>query len=156
MDRVRTAKTDLEYYETASKFVASFRDGHTGYSTPSLFLADLGVYVDIYDGKVLIEQIVRSRLPIADYPFEIGDELVSLDGKPVELLIEELASQQSYSNPRTTRRAASATLAALSTEDGSPTQSAAKATGWPNSSPSLLATGARLRRGSRPSFGRPK
>jgi hypothetical protein len=106
MDRVRAAKTDIEYYETAAKFVATFRDGHTGYSAPSRFLADLGVYVDIYDDKVLIDQIVRSRLPIADYPFEIGDELVSLDGKPVEILIEELASQQSYSNPRTTRRAA--------------------------------------------------
>jgi len=106
IDRVRAAKTDIEYYETAAKFVATFRDGHTGFSTPSLFLADLGVYVDIYDETVLIEQIVRSRLPIADYPFQIGDELVSLDGKPVEMLMEELSSQQSYSNPRTTRRAA--------------------------------------------------
>jgi hypothetical protein len=53
-----------------------------------------------------VEQIVRSRLPVANYPFQVGDELVSLDGKPVEMLIEELASQQSYSNPRTTRRAA--------------------------------------------------
>jgi hypothetical protein len=102
VDRVRAAKTDIEYYETAAKFVATFRDGHTGYSTPSLFRADLGVYVDIYDDKVVIEQIVRSRLPVADYPFEVGDELVSLDGKPVEILIEELSSQQSYSNPRTT------------------------------------------------------
>src|SRR6187455_3238854 len=67
-DRIRAAKTDIEYYETAAKFVATFRDGHTGYSTPSLFLADLGVYVDIYDDKVLVEQIVRSRLPVANYP----------------------------------------------------------------------------------------
>jgi len=105
-DRVRAAKSDIEYFEIMSKFVATFRDGHTGYSTPSRFLADLGVYVDIYDGKVLIEQIVRSRVPVARYPFEVGDELVSLDGKPVEELIAELASQQSNSNPRATRRAA--------------------------------------------------
>lgn len=104
-DRVRAAKSDLEYYETAAKFVATFRDGHTGYTTPSRFVADLGVYVDIYDDKVLIDQIVRSRLPIADFPFQIGDELVSLDGKPVETIIGELGAQQSYSNPRTTRRA---------------------------------------------------
>src|SRR6188508_3267300 len=49
--------SDPRIYETAAKFVATFRDGHTGYSTPSLFLADLGVYVDIYDNKVLVEQI---------------------------------------------------------------------------------------------------
>jgi len=105
-DRVRAARSDIEYFEIMSMFVASFRDGHTGYSTPSRFIADLGIYVDIYDGKVLIEQIVRSRLPVSTYPFAIGDELVSMDGKPVEELITELASQQSYSNPRTTRRAA--------------------------------------------------
>jgi C-terminal processing protease CtpA/Prc len=105
-DRVRAARSDIEYFEIMSRFVASFRDGHTGYSIPSRFLADLGIYVDIYDGKVLIEQIVRSRLPQSTYPFAVGDELVSLDGKPVEELITELAAQQSYSNPRTTRRAA--------------------------------------------------
>jgi hypothetical protein len=105
-DRVRAAQSDIEYFEIMSRFVASFRDGHTGYSIPSRFLADLGIYVDIYDGKVLIEQIVRSRLPVSTYPFAVGDELVSMDGKPVEELITELASQQSYSNPRTTRRAA--------------------------------------------------
>ena len=104
-DQVRAAKSDLEYFEIASRFVGSFQDGHTGYSTPSRFRADLGFYVDIYDGKVLIETIVRSRLPVASYPFVIGDELVSLDGKPVEEILNELGPQQSYANPRTTRRA---------------------------------------------------
>jgi C-terminal processing protease CtpA/Prc len=105
-DQVRSAKSDIEYFEIVSRFVASFRDGHTGFSTPSRFVADLGVYVDIYDGKVLVEQIVRSRVPAERYPFEVGDELVSLDGKPVEEWITELGAQQSLSNPRTTRRAA--------------------------------------------------
>jgi C-terminal processing protease CtpA/Prc len=105
-DQVRAAKSDIEYFEIVSRFVASFRDGHTGFSTPSRFLADLGIYVDIYDGKVLIEQIVRSRVPADEYPFQVGDELVSLDGKPVEELITELGAQQSLSNPRTTRRSA--------------------------------------------------
>ena len=104
-DRVRAAKSDIEYFEIMSKYVASFRDGHTGYSAPSRFLANLGIFVDIFDGKVLIETINRTRYPVADYPFQMGDELVSLDGKPVEEIITELNSQQSYSNPRTTRRA---------------------------------------------------
>ena len=105
-DRVRAAKSDLEFFEIMAKFVASLRDGHTGYSAPSRFFADLGVYVDVYDGKVLIEQVVRSRYPLDRFPFEVGDELVSLDGVPVEQIIRELSTQQSYSNPRTTRRAA--------------------------------------------------
>src|SRR5262245_34516106 len=82
MDRVKSAKSDLEYFEICSQFVASFRDGHTGYSTPSRFIADLGVYVDIYEGKVLIDTIVRSRYPPATFPFQIGDELISVDGRP--------------------------------------------------------------------------
>lgn len=109
-DRVRAAKSDIEYFEIAAKFVASFRDGHTGFTTPSRFYKDLGLFTDIFDGKVLIESINRTRYPITEFPFVIGDELVSIDGKPVEEILTELASQQSYSNPRTTRRAAADAL----------------------------------------------
>jgi hypothetical protein len=105
-EQVRAAKSDIEYFEIVSKYVASFRDGHSGFVTPSRFRADLGIFVDIFDGKVLIEQISRGRYPQDAFPFEIGDELISIDGRPVEELMAELAAQQSYSNPRTTRRAA--------------------------------------------------
>ena len=106
MDQVKATKTDVEYFEVCSRFVASLQDGHTGFSTPSNFIADLGIYVDVFDNRILIETIVRTRYPAAQFPFQAGDELVSIDGKPVEEIISELEPQQSYSNPRTTRRAA--------------------------------------------------
>src|SRR5262249_27825994 len=61
---------------------------------------------DIYDGKVLIESITRSRLPLARYPFDIGDELVSVDGKDTETLIAQFAKYTAQSNPGGTRRRA--------------------------------------------------
>jgi hypothetical protein len=102
--RIRAAKSDLEYHEICHEWVAQLRDGHARRSLNSSFLADLGVYVDIYDGKVLIESIVRARYPVAQYPFEVGDELVSLDGKPVEEWITEFSKYRSMANPVTTRR----------------------------------------------------
>ena len=64
-DRVRAAKSDIEYFEIMSKYVASFRDGHTGYSAPSRFLANLGIFVDIFDGRCCLR---RSTAPVIQSP----------------------------------------------------------------------------------------
>jgi len=104
--RIKAAKNDLEYHEIAHEWVAQLRDGHSSRRLSSTFVADLGVYVDIAEGKVLIEGIVRSRYPVATFPFQIGDELVSLDGRPVDEIINELVKLRSLANPVTTRRAA--------------------------------------------------
>ena len=82
LDRVRAAKDDLEFFEIEAEYVASLNDTHSGFHMTSSFFATLGITVDIYDGKVLIDSINRTALLVADYPFAIGDELVSLDGKP--------------------------------------------------------------------------
>jgi hypothetical protein len=37
---------------------------------------------DIYDGRVLIDAINRTRLPAAQCPFAAGDEIVAIDGRP--------------------------------------------------------------------------
>ncbi len=78
---MRSAKDDLEYYEIASQYVAQLQDTHSTYRVPSSFVANLGITVDIYDGKVLIEQINRTLLPQAKFPFSVGDEVISVDGK---------------------------------------------------------------------------
>jgi len=46
--------------------------------------ADLGFMVYSYEGSILIDRIDRNRLPVDQFPFQIGDELVSLDGVDVE------------------------------------------------------------------------
>ncbi len=108
--RVRAAKSDLEYYEIASEYVASFQDGHSTYRLPSNFFADLGIAVDIYEGKVLLEAWNTAIYPRADFPFALGDELVSLDGKPVSELIDTFSKHRGFGNPRGARRLAAEQL----------------------------------------------
>ena len=79
--RVHATKDDLEFVDLCMEYVASLNDAHDGVNFQSTFRADLNIQVDIYDGRVLIDNINRSRLPAATYPFQIGDELVSVDGK---------------------------------------------------------------------------
>jgi hypothetical protein len=107
--RVRAARNDTEYFEIAMEFVTSLQDGHSGFQIPSNFRASLGLAVDIYDGKVLIEAI-SSRYPPAQFPFRVGDELVSIDGVPVNETLDRLMKLQSFGRARPTRRLAAAYL----------------------------------------------
>ena len=110
LERAARSKDDLEFYDVCIEYVASLRDSHDAYSLPSNFAATLNFTVDIYDGKVLIDWINRTRLRPAEYPFEVGDELVSVDGKPVDQLLDELAKYAVQANPRSMRRRAASRI----------------------------------------------
>lgn len=108
LDQIRRSRNDIEYLDILVRYVSSLRDSHSRYLVPSNFTALLGFTVDIYDGKVLIDSINPGLLPAARYPFQIGDELVSLDGKTAEQWIEELLPYSNLaSNPSGQRRSAS-------------------------------------------------
>ena len=104
LDRVARSADDLEFFEIALEYIASLDDTHSSFSMPSNFIASLGFAVDIYDDRVLIEAINRTRLPVQQYPFQIGDELISVDGRPVEELMADFSRFLKRANPRSTRR----------------------------------------------------
>jgi hypothetical protein len=104
ISRVESAKSDLEFFEICAEYVASLRDLHSGFYLPSDFLATIPIGADLYDGKALIDSITRGRLPAAIYPFEIGDEIVSVDGEPALAWVSRISRQQSFANERATRR----------------------------------------------------
>ena len=104
--RVRATKDDLEFVDLCMEYVASLNDAHDGVNFQSTFRADLNIRVDIYDGKVLIDNINRSRLSATAYPFQIGDELVSVDGKTPEEWISILSKYNASANASSTRRTA--------------------------------------------------
>jgi hypothetical protein len=106
LDRVAATTTDLDFYEVCVAYVASLNDTHDHFTLPSDFAARLPITADVYDGKVLIETINRTTLPQATYPFEIGDEIVSVDGKSVEQLLSDFAKYAAFANPIATRRLA--------------------------------------------------
>ncbi|MBA3975616.1 MAG: hypothetical protein C0504_15525, partial [Candidatus Solibacter sp.] len=102
--RVEAANSDLEFFEICAEYVASLRDLHSGFYLPSDYLASIPLGVDLYGGRPLIDSITRSALPLSKYPFEIGDELVSIDGEPALDWVARIARQQSFANERATRR----------------------------------------------------
>ena len=91
LERARQTKTDLEYLDLVAEYTASLQDIHSYYAVNSDFAADLHLYTDIYDGKVLIEQINRAYLPARTFDFAVGDEIVQFDGKPVAEVLRGIA-----------------------------------------------------------------
>jgi Peptidase family S41/Bacteroidetes, Peptidase, S41 family, N-terminal domain/PDZ domain len=106
LERVAKSKDDLEFYEICAEYVASLNDTHSSYRMPSGWSASLGIKVDSYEGSILIEAIDRTRLPVDQFPFQIGDELVSVDGVDVESWIRRLSKWVASSNPQHKRAVA--------------------------------------------------
>jgi hypothetical protein len=104
LDRAAKLTDDIEFADLLVEYVASLDDAHDSISFPSTWTASLGFSTDIYDGKVLIDSINRTRLPLATYPFVIGDELVSLDAKPVSEWLTRLRKYNIAANEGSTRR----------------------------------------------------
>lgn len=105
---------DLDFQEALIEYVASLNDAHDLIAFPTTFTVSLPMSVDIYDGKVLIDAINRTLLPEAQFPFVVGDELVSLDGRPVQELIAAFRKYAISANQRSTDRIAANRLVARS------------------------------------------
>ena len=101
---------DLDFQEVLIDYVASLNDAHDYIAFPTLFSASLGLSVDIYDGKVLIDAINRTTLPASQYPFVVGDEVVSVDKQPVEVLIRSFRKYAIAANQRSTDRTAASRI----------------------------------------------
>jgi hypothetical protein len=102
---------DLDFQEALIDYVASLNDAHDYIAFPTTFRASLGMSLDIYDGKVLIDAINRTTLPIAQFPFVIGDELISIDGRPAQDVIASFRKYSISANPRSTDRVAAGQIA---------------------------------------------
>jgi hypothetical protein len=106
LDRVAKTTTDLDFYEICVEYVASLNDTHDHYTLTSDFSAALGFTTDVYDGVLLIDTINRTLLPAASYPFAIGDQLVSIDGRDVLPLLDEYSKYAAYANTIAAHRVA--------------------------------------------------
>ena len=110
LQRVAQTNSDLDFYELCVEYVANLNDTHDAFFLPSDFVASLGFTVDIYDGAVVIDTINRTRLPQSAFPFGVGDELVSVDGKDVAQLLDAFSKYARQGNPRSSRRIAAARI----------------------------------------------
>ncbi len=105
---------DLDFQEALIEYVASLNDAHDLIAFPTTFSASLPMSVDIYEGKVLIDGINRTLLPSAQFPFAIGDEVVSFDGRPVQEVIQSFRKYAISANQRSTDRIAASRLVSRS------------------------------------------
>jgi hypothetical protein len=110
LDKVAQTKTDLDFYEVCVSYVASLNDTHDQFSLPSDFIARLGFTADVYDGVLLIDSINRTQLPAKDFPFTTGDQLLSVDGRDVSLLLQDFAPYSAWANPIAAKRIAASEI----------------------------------------------
>jgi hypothetical protein len=104
LTKAANTQDDLDFYELCVSYVASLNDAHDVFLLPSDFQAYLGFDVDIYDGKTIIEFIDRTQLSSRDFPFQVGDELVSVDGVATQDLIQQFTKYAIAGNPLSTSR----------------------------------------------------
>lgn len=102
--KVEATKNDIEFMEVLNDYTSSLDDAHVSIGFPSTFRASLGFTVDLFEGKPLIDSISRATLPVARFGAQIGDELISIDGKPAATAIAELRKYYPAANPRSTNR----------------------------------------------------
>jgi hypothetical protein len=81
---------DTGFYDLLSAFLSELKDAHVGHFRPSASSSKLGFEVTRVEAKAIITAIDPKLLPKDRFPFAVGDELVALDGRPVERLVQEL------------------------------------------------------------------
>ncbi len=109
-EKVRAVKSDAEFYRILSQFIAELKDGHVSPIIPSTYRAGLGFISDYIEGKVLIEDVNRLRLPEVLFPFKKGDQLISVGGVPVEQIMEEIKRVSHTGNEASSNRIAAARI----------------------------------------------
>jgi hypothetical protein len=88
--KIAAAKGDAEFYQLLARFLSTLKDAHVSSEVPSTYKATLGFTVDRIQGKVLIDNIDRLKLPEQLFPFQKGDQLLSIDNVPVERIVADL------------------------------------------------------------------
>lgn len=82
------------YQRSVRQFFQSTKDYHVGVIFWSTEWASLPFRVYGAGGKYYITFIDRARLPSRSFPFQIGDELVTFDGRPTAEVVQELREKE--------------------------------------------------------------
>ncbi|MCX5796220.1 MAG: protease-like activity factor CPAF [Elusimicrobia bacterium] len=82
-----------EFQDLLASLVASMRDYHVSISFDSTERARLPFLVTGAEGKYFLAYIDREQLPEANFPFQLGDEVVTFDGKPTGEAVQQLAAR---------------------------------------------------------------
>ncbi len=88
--RIQESKTNDEFYYVINQFVAEFKDSHFAAMTPSNRRSALPFFVDLVQGKVLVDA-KNTTVPFTDaLTVQKGDEITHINGVPVQDVIQSL------------------------------------------------------------------
>lgn len=93
-----------------SRFIESTRDYHTSIIFVSTESASLPFQVSVSQDRYFLVYIDRTKLSEDAFPFQIGDELVAFDDKPVKETMDKLLSQITINVESTDRMMAARNL----------------------------------------------
>ena len=107
-----------QYHKVLKKLFASTQDYHVSIHFAASEVSRLPVTLQGTDGHYFLAYVDRKKLPKTSFPFEVGDEVVSFDGKPVKDVIAQLKADMGSNIPSTDDALASLYLTARSASSG--------------------------------------
>lgn len=108
--RIAAARNDAEYYNLLARFTAGLKDAHVTAMIPSTQRANLGFTTDLIAGKVVIETVDRLKLPEVLFPFKKGDQVLSVGGKDVEQIMNDMMAVSDTGHLASSKRIAAARI----------------------------------------------
>lgn len=97
------SKSNQEFYNIIFRFVASFQDGHYVVRVPTTRTFSVPFQADLIQGKALITFIDQEKIKAIKFPFALGDEIVSVNGKNIEDYIQSMLPFIGTGNPKSAR-----------------------------------------------------
>ncbi len=91
-----------EYHYILKNFFNETKDYHVGVSFYATEEASLPFQVKGAEGRFFFVDIDRLCLPLSEFPFSVGDEILLFDGRPIQEVIEELRKQELGENTEKT------------------------------------------------------
>ena len=101
VERAKVTASDAEFYQLCRRYLARFGNTQDTLNlTPyPLFGATLGFTINYYSNTLLIDSIDRDALPETQYPFQIGDQLLSVDHRSIDQWLDALIPLVAAVNP---------------------------------------------------------
>jgi hypothetical protein len=109
-ERIKATRTNQEFYTAISQYVANFQDGHFGVYNNTKRGAAVPFLIDLIEGKPLISYIDREKLPKEKFDFEIGDEIITVDGEPAQAFMDNMLKSIASGNRLSAKRRAAWTI----------------------------------------------
>jgi hypothetical protein len=103
---IKATKNNSEFYYLMVKFVAEFNDSHFGASVPTDHYGRVHFDTDLVEGKVLIDTVNREKLSEEKFPFEKGDQIISVNGMPIAKYLDTIIPYMGQGTKLTAKRKA--------------------------------------------------